>query len=346
MKKAKKEKVVKETVQEITSIDSLDDVPGVGPVGLKKLHEHNILNKLKFLTNLTPTSLIEITGMDRDKADQAFVYVRDVLEKAGKINKGMITASQLHREQQIEKTFQTGSSSIDKLFGNGIKAGYITELYGQNGGGKTQIIISLILDCLIKDPTALVACIDTEGKMLIERFISILKARDLVKTDEEAYTKYIDRMFVFRASSQDEQLVFIDNYSSMLSDGASIKMMVIDSIISLLQAEFQDRGVMKAKFSIIKPMMQNLRRLAETYHIPVIVANTVHKSPTPMFGLDDILPAGGDSVGHISAYRVKLERVGGSGKRRATMRKSPADPENEADFMITSKGVEDAERKK
>ena len=345
MKKKKSEPKIEEPLEKI-DIESLDDIPHIGAVSLEKLKRENIANKLKFFTDLTNTKLIEITGMKRADAMEAFEYVRKALIQSGQIHKTLKTASQLYKEQQKEKTFHTGSNAFDSLFGDGLRAGYITSIHGENGSGKTQLEMCLMLGCVINDPTALVAVIDTEGKFFVKRLLSILTARGLIKTEEEGFDKYLDRILIYKASTQDEQMMYIDNFSSMLAEKSSIKMMVIDSIISLFQSEFQGRGVMKEKFSIIKPMMQNLRIIAETYQIPIICINTVHKSPDMMYGLDSVIAAGGNSVGHPLTYIIKVERIGGTGKRRATMIKSPGDPENEADFMITSKGVEDAERKK
>jgi len=343
---AKKKESKEIVIPEVINLEILKDIPHIGDVSLKNLTKQNITNKLKFFTDLTPTKLIEITGMKRHDADEAFNFVRECLIKSGKINKTLKTATELYQEQIKEKTFHTGSISFDELFGNGIRAGYITSIHGENSSGKTQIEICLMLDCVINDKTALVGMVDTEGKFFVKRLISILMARGLVKSEDEAFEKYLNRILIFKASTQDEQMMYIDNFSSMLAAKSNIKMMVIDSIISLFQSEFQGRGVMKEKFGIIKPMMQNLRIIAETYQIPIICINTVHKSPDMMYGLDSVIAAGGNSLGHPLTYIVKVERIGSSGKRRATMIKSPADPESEADFIITDKGIEDVERKK
>lgn len=256
------------------------------------------------------------------------------------ISKSLKTAYQLYLEQVVEPFVTTGCSAFDKLFGNGIKAGYLTEIFGENASGKTQIGISLVLTTLINDEKSTVAYIDTEGKLKLVRMISILKARGIIKDDSEA-EKYLNRIFILQPNTAEDQINHIQNISGMMDAKTPIKLLVIDSIISLFQGEYLERGVMKSKFNMIKPMMRRLKILAETYKIPVVCINTVYASPTETFGKDPIIPAGGNSIGHPLAYRVKLREVGSGKKHRATLIKSPEYAENEADFCITDKGIED-----
>lgn len=329
-------------VVEVVKIDpeSLKDIPGIGDVSRKKLEDRGIVSKRMIYTELSPTDLMTITGMDRDKADEAFEYIRNALEQAKMISKSLKTAYQLYQEQEKEPFLTTGCIAFDKLFGNGIKAGYLSEFYGENGSGKTQMGIALVLNTLIENPDSCVAYIDTEGKLKLERLVSILLARGTIKEKSEA-EKYLNRIFILQPNTAEDQITHIGNISGMMDAKTPIKLLVIDSIISLFQGEYLERGVMKSKFNLIKPMMRRLKILAETYKIPVVCINTVYQSPTESFGKDPIIPAGGNSVGHPLAYRVKLREVGSGKKHRATLIKSPEYAENEADFQITDKGIED-----
>jgi DNA repair protein RadA len=224
--------------------------------------------------------------------------------------------------------------------GGGLKGGYVTELYGENKSGKTQICISLCISALLEDENSIVVYIDTENKLKISRFVNILIAQGVVKTAEET-ERYLDRLQIWRPANSDEQLMYIANSAGLLDTGAPVKLLVIDSIISLFQSEYMERGEMKAKFNIIKPMMLNLMKLALTYKLPILVVNTVYNKPDQMYGADPIIAAGGNSVGHPLTYRIKVREVGGGAKHRARMVKSPEHPESEADFQITDRGIED-----
>ena len=307
---------------------------------MKKLLDHGIVSKRMIYTELSPTDLISITGMEREDAYKAFEYIRKVLEESKLISKSLKTAFQLYQSQKIESYLTTGCHAFDNLFGNGVKAGYLTEFYGENGSGKTQMGIALVLTTLINDENSTVAYIDTEGKLKLERFVSILLARKIIKEESEA-EKYLNRIFVLQPNTAEDQITHIQNISGMMDAKTPIKLLVIDSIISLFQGEYLERGVMKGKFNMIKPMMRRLKILAETYKIPVVCINTVYQSPTEGYGKDPIIPAGGNSVGHPLAYRVKLREVGSGKKHRATLIKSPEYAENEADFCITAKGIKD-----
>lgn len=80
MTKKKADKEISEVKTE-TKIDpgSLKDIPGIGDVSRKKLEDRGIVSKRMIYTELSPTDLMTITGMDRDKADESFEYIRNAL---------------------------------------------------------------------------------------------------------------------------------------------------------------------------------------------------------------------------------------------------------------------------
>jgi DNA repair protein RadA len=318
----------------------LKDIPHVGAETLKKLNAIGVYSLRALYTQCSATSLASLTGKKHDECSEIILFVGDYLEKTGKIMKRTQSAWDLYREQMKEPAISTGSVAFDNILGGGIRAGYVSEIYGENKSGKTQTCISLCINTLVNDESALVLYIDTENKLKIERLINILIARKIVKDSAES-EKYLNRLMVWRPANSDEQMMYITNASGLLDSGAPVKLFVVDSIISLFQSEYMDRGVMKSKFSIIKPMMLNLMKLAMTYKIPVLVVNTVFNKPDEMYGADPIIAAGGNSVGHPLTYRIKVREVGSGKKHRALMVKSPEHAESEADFIITDKGIED-----
>jgi len=325
--------------EETINIESLKDVPGLGPVGIERLGYLHIDTKRQLYTDLSPTALVGITGMTQEKSYEAFEYVQDVLVKNGIIPKPYMSAMELYHEQKNLKRYKTGSKLVDEAFSGGILSQYMTEFFGQNGAGKTQLAISILMNVLIEDKEAEIVYIDNENKLQVERFISILKARKIITTDEEA-DQYLNRIHIFRALNTDEQKQHMTKISNMMAHGANIKLYVIDSVLSLFQAEYQDRGVMKEKFSIVKPMLAALRKLAYVYTIPVISINTVHKGPVESFGANPVIPAGGDTMGHPPLVIAFISKVGSGKKSRVKIEKGYTD-KNEADFVITDKGIED-----
>jgi len=319
---------------------SLKDIPHLGPVSEAKFNALGVYTMRSLYTQYSATNLHLIAGMTLDDATEAILFVGDALEESGEIGKRRQTAFELYQEQQKEDVVSTGCKAFDGILGGGIKAGYVTEIYGENKSGKTQTCIAVCIEALLKDENSMVLYIDAENKLKIDRFVQILLARGIIQKPEES-SKYLDRMIIWTPTNSDEQIMYIQNASSLLDSDSKVSLMVIDSIISLFQSEYMERGVMKTKFNVIKPMMLNLMKLALTYKIPIFVVNTVYKSPTPDFGADDVIPAGGNSVGHPLAYRIKVREVGSGKKHRALMVKSPEHAESEADFKITDKGIED-----
>jgi len=330
--------------KEKVNIKSLKQVPHLGPVSEKRLGAIGIFTMRGIYTQLSATTLSSITGMDLTNATEAMLFIGDVLEQQKKIPKRHQTAWELYLEQENEGNLSTGCESFDQILGGGIKSGYVTEIYGENKSGKTQTCISLVVSALVKNPECIILYIDTENKIKTRRFVEILLARQIITELKDAQS-YLDRIKVWQPTNSDEELNYVTEASQKLDndDGPEVGLFVIDSIISLFQSEYMERGEMKAKFNMIKPMMLNLMKLSHVYKFPIVVVNTVHKSPTELYGADPIIAAGGNSVGHPLTYRIKVREVGSGKKHRALMVKSPEHPESEADFIITDKGIENVE---
>lgn len=322
------------------NLESLKDVPHLGAVSIQKLSSIGVTTMRSLYSQMSANSLHTLTGMTPEFADEAISFVGDQLEKAKKISQRKQTGWDLYCEQKNESFIPTGVKAIDDILGDGIRAGYISEFYGENHSGKTQLAIQLALNCLIADKNNVVAYIDTENKLKINRLVEILLARGII-TEEAQASEYLDRLVIWSPKNSDEQLMYIKNLAGLLDTDIPIKLVIIDSIISLFQSEYMERGVLKSKFNQVKPMMLNLMKLANIYKFVGVIINTVYKSPTPDFGADDIIPAGGNSVGHPSAYRFKLREVGSGKKHRFKIVKSPEHPQSEADFTLTDKGLED-----
>lgn len=334
----KQQELTQEQLLEVNP-DELKSVPHLGPISIKKLDVLGITSMRMLYTEMTEPDLKRATGMSDNDTIEVFEYIQKVLEAHQKVPKKVKTALELYEQQQVEPFVPTGCKALDGLFVDGVKGGYLTEFRGENGSGKTQVSIALAMSVLEEDETALVAYIDTERKLKLQRIVNILKAKGV--EDPDKINSYLGRILLFSPNTGEKQLTDITNINSMIDAGANVKLFVIDSIISLFQNERLERGEIKSKFNLIKPMMRKLQTMAETYKLPIVCINTVYEKPDATFGKDPIVPAGGNSVGHVLAYRVKLEEVGSGKKHRATMVKSPEHAENQALFQITEKGIED-----
>jgi len=357
---------------------SFNDVPGLGPVAIKLLKKEGYENTLQLICK-TPTFLKEVTAMDKDKVGAAFAFMRKHLVEAGYITKQELTATELLKIRRQIKRVSIGCESLDNLLNGGIECKSITEFYGENASGKTQLSHSMAIQVQrpIKDGGLLedlknppfVLWFDTEGTCRPERFISILAGKKLiddypadikqklldnkdlspaeeqvVKTvkgnQEKEAPKYLDRIIVQKASNAYAQFILVQN-AMQLCQHINIKIIIIDSGTALFRSDYLGRGNTKAKFDLLNEMIHDLKAIAENYNIPIIFINQIYHSPEQSFGKDEDIPYGGNIIGHAIPYRIKLEHFIKTNK--ATIMKSPYQANNTAVFKVTDAGVVDVE---
>jgi len=246
-----------ETPKPDKKIDPLSfaDVPGLGAVSIKALAKAGIVNTLQMVTK-TPTVLKDVTGMDRDKAGQAFAFMKKNLQEAGLLSASEMTALELYNQRLTIKRLRTQCKAFDEMLGGGLECGSITEFFGVEGAGKTQTSHTCCIEVqrpLIDGGLAeegkmppMIIYIDTENTFRPERILSILEGRgyisplpaDLQKkldenrelaADEKALldesrkkqlaeaTPWLERIIVQKATDAQQQVQLIHNVGTMLA---------------------------------------------------------------------------------------------------------------------------------
>ncbi|MEM2217479.1 MAG: DNA repair and recombination protein RadA [Thermofilaceae archaeon] len=242
----------------------------------------------------------------------------------------------LTRRIQIE-LLSTGVRGLDSLLGGGLEPGYVTELIGEFGAGKTQLCHQLaVMVQLPRERGGLsgkALYIDAEGTFRPERVISIARYRGI---DPE---KTLENIVYARAYNSDHQMLIIDEAKKIVEE-ESIKIVLIDSLITHFRAEYPGRENLAARQQKLNKHIMQLARLAAIYDLAVVVTNQVMAAPDVFFG-NPLKPAGGNIVAHGCTYRLWL-RKGREGKRIARIIDSPKHAEKEAVFAIAEEGVIDA----
>ena len=119
--------------------------------------------------------------------------------------------------------------------------------------------------------------IDTESTFRPERVAQIAKARDL---DVESILNNIHVAKIYNAS----HLELIVRAMGSLIQQNNIKLVIVDSIISLHRAEFVGRGTLSERQQKLNAIMHRLKRVAEIYNVAVIITNQVQSTPDTFFG--------------------------------------------------------------
>jgi len=215
----------------------------------------------------------------------------------------------------------SGCQSLDLLLGGGFESGIISELYGEPGSGKSNIVLQTAVGAVSRGLR--VIFIDTEG-FSIERFKQIAGSGA-----EQMAAKII----IFEPMSLEQQAVSIQEASRIA--GKDLGLIVLDSATSLyrvlLEAE-DNRAVRRT----LTAQLSKLQEMARKHRIPVIITNQVYMD----IENGSLRPLGGTPLEHMCKAIVSLERRG-DGTRRARLVKHRSLPEGSiAHFTLTARGVE------
>lgn len=73
-----------------------------------------------------------------------------IAEASKLIPMGFTTATEFHQKRSSIVYLTTGSKQLDRLLGEGIETGSITEIFGEFRTGKTQICHTLAVTCQVR----------------------------------------------------------------------------------------------------------------------------------------------------------------------------------------------------
>jgi DNA repair protein RadA len=317
----------------------LQDLPGIGAETEKKLVSAGIESILDLAAAL-PDEVVEAIGGTRDRACALIFVAQNKLQESGLLEKEFISASEaLNRRQTLMKC-TTGSKNLDNLLKGGIETQAITELWGEFSSGKSQICHTLCVTSQLPVEQGgfggKALYIDTESTFRPERLQQIAEARGLDSSD-------VLKKIIFCKVYNSSHLELVTKNLGRYIEKYNIKIVLIDSVISLHRAEFVGRGNLAERQQRLNMLIHRLLRIAEIYNVAVVVTNQVQAAPDVFFG-DPTKPAGGHVVGHACTYRIYLKKAGAD--RIAIMFDSPYHPYGEARFTINEKGISDPEPKK
>lgn len=310
-------------------IKELEDLPGVGPTTAEKLKQLGY-DTIEKIATASPHELSELTGMKLDAAKQAV----DAAKQATTLE--FSTASEVDAKRKSLGRIHTGAKSLDELLGGGVEANAITEAYGKFASGKTQLGFQLSVN--VQRPVeqgglgGKTLFIDTEGTFRPDRIEQIAKAAEM---DTKST---LDNILVVRATSSDQQILAIERADKLVRE-SNVKLIVIDSLMSLFRSEYVGRGALNERQGKLNMHIHKLQKLADTYDLAVYITNQVMDNPAILFG-DPTTPVGGNIVAHAATTRLYM-RKSKEDKRIVRLVDSPNMPEGEAVIKITPDGIRD-----
>ncbi|MHB8118906.1 MAG: DNA repair and recombination protein RadB [Methanothrix sp.] len=215
----------------------------------------------------------------------------------------------------------SGCQSLDLLLSGGFESGIITQLYGEAGTGKSNIVMQLAVQAVARGLR--VIFIDTEG-FSAERFKQIAGPGA-----EEMAAK----IMIFEPMSLEQQAIAIREAAKIA--GRDLGLIILDSATSLYRVllEAEDNRSIRRTLTV---QLSELQEIARRHRIPVVITNQVYMD----IENNSLRPMGGTGLEHICKAIIFLEKKG-EGLRSARLMKHRSSPEGiAADFRLTARGVE------
>ncbi len=314
----------------MSDVEDLEDLPGVGEATAEKLREagYNTLESIAVASN---SELMEKGDVGKKTSRKIIKAARDSLEM------GYETASEIMEEREEVRHITTSSEELNELLGGGIETQAITEAYGSNASGKTQLSLQLAVNVQRPEEEGGLdrGClfIDNEKTFRPERVRQIAEDNDM---DPE---EVLDNIHVAQAYSSDHQMLLVEEAGEIIEE-EDIGLIVVDSLTGRFRSEYAGRGSLADRQQKLNKHLHKIQKWTDLHNMAALVTNQVMSNPGMMFG-DPTTPIGGNIVGHQSTVRIYL-RQGKKDKRIARLVDSPSQPEGEAVFKITKGGIEDS----
>lgn len=325
-------------MKKIKKVSKLEELEGLGSVSLERLYLQKI-TKISQVASMDPAILKEITGLSDSSCLKVLSHAKSSFIFDVKSGKDLL----MERKQLTY--CKTGSQNLDSLLAGGLEEGSIIEFYGAFGSGKSQIIFSTISRFLCQEQykNKKLLVVDTEDTYRPERISQILNHKQIPLQEIEVM---LQRILVYKPNNVEQQMLIISNLSEQeylaTPQGniqlSEIKYLAVDSLVALFRSSFLGRGNLQERQQKLNHHISEISDIVKKNKMFSIVTNQVTSSPD--LYSPEIIPVGGNIVGHSTTYRIRLKRYAG-GIRSARMMDSPSHPEEEVKFKVDESGIHD-----
>ena len=323
----------------------IEDLPGVGPATADRLREAGYIT-VEAIATASPADLSEAAEIGETTA-------KKLIKAAGQMADigGFKTGSDILLRRQDVRKLKWLVPEVDEMLDGGLETQAITELYGEFGSGKSQVVHQMAVNCQLPvelgglDGSCLY--IDTENTFRPERIGQMVNGLEFDELPE-GYTipsvdEFLANIHIARAHSSDHQMLLIDAARELAAqvaeNGKPVKLVIIDSLTGLFRAEYAGRGTLAGRQQKLNRHMHDLFKLIDSLNAVGLVTNQVMSNPAALFA-DPTKPVGGNIVGHTATFRIYLRKSKG-GKRIARLVDSPNLPDGEAAFAVETAGLKE-----
>lgn len=208
---------------------------------------------------------------------------------------------------------RTGLEKLDEILGDSLRSGTITDVFGESGAGKTQLIMQIIANSVLENN---VFYQDTTGNFRPERLLEMTPSKD---------PKLLDKITVSRIINVKEQQNSLDKIKK-----PDFSLIVIDSVTDLFSFEYPKEEQFLEKTTQFSKYMKRLSQIAFETKIPIIITNMMRK-------IDETEQENMESI--ISLYthiKIKLAKKQASYEGQVFL--NPIQ-KNQFSYVITKQGL-------
>jgi len=248
-------------------------------------------------------------------------------------------ADMLDQSRKEQIVFTTGCEALDGILAGGVRTRGITEFVGEYSTGKTESLLTILCEALGRNSTFGAIFFDSEESFSEKRVAQIARLRGYEPKEILGRILYVP---VWHTQHFMESVRWADR----LIKERNVKLLLVDSIIAPLRAEYVGREVLWQRQQLLNRILRDLLNYAKGFNLAVVVTNQVVANPQVVYTGDPTankVPTGGNILAHNAETRIYLRKAAYGNKRIARLIDSSWLPPAECVFQITEKGIEDVE---
>ncbi|KAJ5753032.1 hypothetical protein N7520_009949 [Penicillium odoratum] len=188
--------------------------------------------------------------------------------------------------------------TMDALLGGGIPTGYVTEVTGESGSGKTQFLLSLLLAVQLAKPHGVqkrAIYISTEHLLATNRLSQLLESHPHLSTLPADQVPTLENVLSINAMDLETQDHILNYQLPIAITRYNVGLVVIDSITSNYRAEHAEHtpDAFAARATMLANLGQMLRNLAVEKKVAIVVANQVYDRFDPVETMEEDITTSG-----------------------------------------------------
>lgn len=266
----------------------LSDISGVGPSTIESLNDAGIYS----IEDLADASIEEITdaGMSNSRA-------KDVKYKAKQNTVTIQTGAEVQEEYDNKNKIKSNIKQLDEALEGGFEENAVISCWGESGTGKSQLAQKMLVEGYEQTGKPAIL-IETERDRFRPKRIEALASQD----------DTVENIHRVKAYSTDKQY---SSYGKIIDTFDEASVVVVDSLTARIRlaSEFDGRGTLSERSSVLGGHLIKLEEVAERLKCPVVFTNQAYRNPDS-YG-KKVLQYGGSKIKHSSTFFIQMSEAKG-----------------------------------